>query len=897
MFQRLIDQQLERVRNSPQAGMLGEKVYEKLEGSLKRLTGLITQSTEAQLIARAADNPFAAALPALLTEEEKADARDRLLRQLERGEIQLPQTLADVLDLQLKNKTDAFLEAVARMADDRDAICAALLDGRKYRTIDDVTLSAGDTHDCGRSVTVFHTDAGKLVYKPHDMRLDGQLYLFAECFFSEFVGIPRSIAFGDRYGVCEFIEKRRAEGYEEAERFWYALGGLTAFVKLLRSTDLHYQNILCCGAKPYIIDLETIISPVSSEQTEYEQSTQTRKHLLRTPGASLIMPGRINEQEFSVLMNVGEDGIAPVVDGEIVSVRRYLDVFKDGYQTAYTRILENKAEIEKAVRLFDPDAKVRLVLRPTRGYWEMLKKLYHHTALASRENREQNMETLRALLRDCSNTISDRVVDSEIMQMRRGDVPYFYTHAGSLSLYGEGEELVENRFSVSAISQVLDTLHAMDERDRAFDLAYIDRSIRQYPESSQGRSNGSPFRREEKYAPIRAEEASEEAARIFREMYALRILTPDGKPQWGYVSNISQAFSFSDHSLFNGLTGIAVFASACAAVLPDESIREMAEELRREANSEIKDFCCILRTHDALREGTVPVGEASGLAGVLTGIALMKRFSGSTAEAICGDVLELLEKTDLSKCSMPDRINGLAGLVSAMCRFEEYHGFKAVIGAAADRLLELKTLVYREDILWKTMDGIPRPLSGAGHGMTGIAEALISAAALLGDARYLPSAADALDYELKMYRRYSERFGTWADLRDMPPKTYMHGYCSGAPGAGIMLSRIMKHDSGQTVRTLTDCVCKSVDTLPLNHTDHLCCGNAAIVEYYLSTGNTAAAGGVLATMYAHRQRFGSYRDPSGRANRSITASLFNGMSGIGYEMLRYAYPDKIPSIL
>ena len=80
MFQRLIDQQLERVRNSPQAGMLGEKVYEKLEGSLKRLTGLITQSTEAQLIARAADNPFAAALPALLTEEEKADARDRLLR-------------------------------------------------------------------------------------------------------------------------------------------------------------------------------------------------------------------------------------------------------------------------------------------------------------------------------------------------------------------------------------------------------------------------------------------------------------------------------------------------------------------------------------------------------------------------------------------------------------------------------------------------------------------------------------------------------------------------------------------------------------------------------------------------------------------------------------------------
>ena len=82
-----------------------------------------------------------------------------------------------------------------------------------------------------------------------------------------------------------------------------------------------------------------MISPVTSEQTEFEQSTETRKYLLRTPGASLIMPGRINEKEMSVLMNVGSDGIAPFVDGKAVSVRPYLAEFKDGYQAAYNRTM------------------------------------------------------------------------------------------------------------------------------------------------------------------------------------------------------------------------------------------------------------------------------------------------------------------------------------------------------------------------------------------------------------------------------------------------------------------------------------------------------------------------------------------------------------------------------
>ena len=61
---------------------------------------------------------------------------------------------------------------LSRMFDDdnRNAVCNALTDGKIYHVIDDITIDDGDTHNNGRCVMILHTDAGRLVYKPHDMR-------------------------------------------------------------------------------------------------------------------------------------------------------------------------------------------------------------------------------------------------------------------------------------------------------------------------------------------------------------------------------------------------------------------------------------------------------------------------------------------------------------------------------------------------------------------------------------------------------------------------------------------------------------------------------------------------------------------------------------------------------
>ncbi|MBQ7594575.1 MAG: DUF4135 domain-containing protein, partial [Synergistaceae bacterium] len=653
MFQKYINIQLERVKTCKQSAMLGDNVLRKFEGVLKRLAAFITKSTETKFLAQIdSDNPFAG-VPELLTNEDKQKALDTLKQQIDDGTLIIPELLIDTLTRQLECVTDGFLEMISRMDENRNAICEALTGGKIYHTIDDITLEDGDTHNNGRSVVIVHTDAGKLVYKPHDLRGDEQVYLLAKTFFDEFVGIPKSIAFGKSFGVCEFITKRRPEGNNEAESFYYSLGGMTFFAKLFGSTDLHQTNIFSCGPKPYIIDLETVFYPVLQVR-----NNDDKPYMMHSPLHSLIMPVRIKshgmEHEFSILMNLDESGSVPIVDGKKVTVRKYLETFKNGYHDAYTQALAHREEIAEIVRAFPPQMPIRYIERATRAYGITLRKLYHHSVFESDASMKQNMNTLSELLHKYKKDTDEKVIASEIKQLQRGDIPYFYTYTDSLSIYGDGEELIHNRFSMTAIDHILDNLYALDDKDELFDITSIDRAIRQYPEKLAEHERGISTRPERKGVALSVDVALGEARRILDEMYDLKIPTPDGKFLWGYVNPSSFSLSFSDFSLYNGFTGMAVFVSALAYVNDDEYVKSMADYFVNEAIDEINLLLKHLKSPDNSPDTIAPLGEAGGLDGVLKGLAIIKRYRPDDEErinALCAEILGILENTDFEKCT------------------------------------------------------------------------------------------------------------------------------------------------------------------------------------------------------------------------------------------------------
>ena len=154
MFEAYIQEQTDRIKGCPYANTISHEVQEKFAANLKTLTALITGSTLNKFIADevSGENPYAAILPDIITDGQRKKAEEAIWHKIQTGTLSFTEPLVNILTLQLKNVTDAFLELLCRMEEHKAEICSALFDGKTYTKIKDIELSAGDTHNHGRSV-------------------------------------------------------------------------------------------------------------------------------------------------------------------------------------------------------------------------------------------------------------------------------------------------------------------------------------------------------------------------------------------------------------------------------------------------------------------------------------------------------------------------------------------------------------------------------------------------------------------------------------------------------------------------------------------------------------------------------------------------------------------------
>lgn len=90
---------------------------------------------------------------------------------------------------------------------------------------------------------------------------------------------------------------------------------------------------------------------------------------------------------------------------------------------------------------------------------------------------------------------------------------------------------------------------------------------------------------------------------------------------------------------------------------------------------------------------------------------------------------------------------------------------------------------------------------------------------------------------------------------------------------------------------------EALATVRLPYRDHLCCGCAAVVEAELCAGRPERVGMLLAGMVERKGQVGHYQTTHAGYQHRDRLTLFYGLAGIGYEMLRYAYPDIVASVI
>jgi len=79
--------------------------------------------------------------------------------------------------------------------------------------------------------------------------------------------------------------------------------------------------------------------------------------------------------------------------------------------------------------------------------------------------------------------------------------------------------------------------------------------------------------------------------------------------------------------------------------------------------------------------------------------------------------------------------------------------------------------------------------------------------------------------------------------------------------------------------------------------DGLCCGNLGRADLLLAAGRADRAAHLASRVVERSRQSGGYK-LSGQSGRGFfDPSFFQGISGIGYQLLRIAHPEQLPCVL
>lgn len=271
-------------------------------------------------------------------------------------------------------------------------------------------------------------------------------------------------------------------------------------------------------------------------------------------------------------------------------------------------------------------------------------------------------------------------------------------------------------------------------------------------------------------------------------------------------------------------------------------------------------------------------------------------------------ISEFLSKNSIEEDTVYDVLCGSAGALLAFLALYDVTSDPIYLKKAmycGDHLVKGKVTLGSGRCGWKTLDD--RPLSGFSHGAAGIACSLLRLFEQTGDERYYQTAMEAILYEDSLF---SEEHRNWLDLRDLSDDDegnklhFMTSWCHGAPG--IVMGRLSTLHLTDASRIVMDIENGLETTLSyrLEARDHLCCGNMGRIEVVLYSGiklhrpDLLKVAGVKAaqviTKMEETGHFGVLHDPGVNV---FHMGFFQGLSGIGYGLLRLAYPEALPSVL
>jgi type 2 lantibiotic biosynthesis protein LanM len=389
-----------------------------------------------------------------------------------------------------------------------------------------------------------------------------------------------------------------------------------------------------------------------------------------------------------------------------------------------------------------------------------------------------------------------------------------------------------------------------------------------------------------------AEHAIERATALGEVIARYAIERDDGAAWLGIVAVGQEErlqYDTAGFDLYAGSGGIAVFLAALFRVTGRAAFRDLSQrallpmvELAHQ------------RRQASLWARALGVGGAVGLGSMiysLVRVAELAELPQLRHDARI--VTELLTPELIGADTTFDVIDGSAGAILGLLALAAT-GEASALAKAIECGRHLLS-VGREKLL---PPSCPTPhLGGFAHGASGIAYSLQRLAEASRDLAFARAAARWVDAERRLF---DARAGNWVDLRFSKDgvNSFSCNWCHGAVGVGLarlgveLVDTAAMHEIDIALTTTRDHA--------MGVRDHLCCGNFGRLELLLTAGTklhrpdlVALARDRAATrLHANRDGFAWVLGTD-----SDNPGFFQGISGIGYQLLRLARPHELPSIL
>lgn len=815
------------------------------------------------------------------------------------------------------------LESIERFLIDLDDIRTTFVGDFSYLT--KVEAGAGDTHQEGRSVSVFTFASGdRLVYKPRSMAIDEHYNDFITWINEK--GFSYKLSFAkvlnrDTYGWQEFISARECESREEIQRFYYRQGGYIAILYLFRSSDFHAENIIAHGEYPILIDLETLFSNPTGIITADTKIPKPLEELNSSVFASLMLPVNFTPDmlfDFDLSALGGEAGQVskkiknwvidkpftdemrlvqkpavleghdnrPYFKGEAVQAADFVQEIEAGFREMYQIFLTHREELlagSGPIFRFKED-RIRHVMRPTHTYAHFLEASTHPDYLQDGLQRVRLFDYFWRITSTFPKF--SKVVSMECRDMLEHDIPFFTFEVGGKDIYDGKGYKIPSFYEKTCIELLIERCQSLSKEDCDKQVRYIRMSlatlVKDIFAAGYEEKSLAPV---EVPQPLLREEFLNEAIKIGDELFKQAVWSDDGEEAYWIGLSVGlrkqMILSSLGPGLYEGTLGILLFLGHLAK----ETGEERYEHLAKKALNGIF----------VMKEDEVePVSAFYGNASISYGLAHLGLIWDD--DELIQKAYEYLYKVEntLESDKQLDLLGGAAGALLVSLRLNKLDPHSRALEIAEKCGEHLLQHVQLE----KKGENASKLLTGLSHGAAGYAWAWLELADATGQERFLEAGRKALAYEKS---HFIESKGNWADLRDEEKKGSSSVYwCHGAPGIGLSRLMILNYFEDPDIYEEWQIAVRKTLESGFGHGHSLCHGDFGNLDFLLSSAkrmkDRELEKKVLEIGYQSMQQGITQGWQFGLHKQAELIGFMLGLSGIGYSLLRLWNP-QIPSVL